>query len=693
MAKNNNIEIQDGRYDSEDVFLVLNTKEQDDLIQLGYRSHVIDAKEGGLAAWVASRGIGDGDGGRLTELFEDVDIVVLLLPLVTLRNAKTKKFVEALSEHLELATNTKLIVPELQAGESVRAYIQRNGNDLFTEAVASVEGRQASDSTSIEPEAQTAAQGKYLDILMSGDGMAATAALAMLEDHFEYAYDREQNLTIATPRQGTDILPISYDLDGTDIVNWLRDTYNQFTDSVIPYAAETGAIKTMGSKVVRSKKYIKTVKRVFKENGNVWIDLGNDTADCIRLNQEGWEVLPQLPEGLGSSFIRDESVRWINTPQTVNFKDSKDVLDFYLRPYINTSEDDWILLISWLVNHVLDNESPILMFLAEAGLGKSTACRALQFAAEGGFELEKLSKMPTKPDDLIVALAKQRVGSFDNISKISSDMSDTWCQSTTGLTYSKRKLRTDNETVTLKTRARIIANAISVNELRDDVKERLVNINLTQNIAQQMKTEELENFLVKNHATVYGALLSIAVEVLKVIDGAPVFETKGREGLRMQAYARVLWSLDQLWGTNGIHRYKESLNLSADDAYEDPLTMALLTTMARYGKDVPEDYRWVGSLPNIAIMAAYGNSTFLDRVTGSHDSGLSARGLPAEISRRAAGWKRLGIQVGESYRKTDRISGKKATHYEVQISGKTIYEELRTLNFQMLNEGRLENLG
>lgn len=685
-AVNNKIEIIKGSGTSEDVFLVLSIEEAADLEKLGYLAHVLDAKSGGLAAWNKARGIGDGDGGQLIEIFSGVDAVALLMPKYVFMEDKSQAFVETLGKTLLAATNTKLFVPELAVGQSVRQFISNHGEDTFDMSIGAVDGGDepiisGENASSVGPQ-----RNKYIELLQSGDGMAPTAALAMLEDHFTFAFDREKNMGVATPHSSTDIVKVSYDIEGTDVMNWLRDTFNQKTGMVIPLNSEVGSIKTMGSRVARSRIYIDTKKRVIKEGGNVWIDLANDSSECIKLNAEGWETFQQLPEGLGSSFIRDSSVLHIQTPAKVDFKDARSTLNQYLRPYVNSSEEDWTLLIAWLVNHVIDNESPILMFLAEAGLGKSTACRALQFAGEGGFELGELSKMPSKPDDLIVTLAGSRITTFDNISKISHEMSDTWCQSTTGVKYSKRKLRTDNEVVTLKTRSRIIANAISTNELRDDVKERLVTVKLTNDIVNQMKTDDLNSFLVENHPAVYGALLALAVRVLELQESAPVFPSKGREGLRMQAYARVLWSIDQLWGTSGIAHYKNELNLSAESAYDDPLTLSLMGAMAKYGSYVPEDNRWVGRLSNTAILNQHASSTFHERLNGSKEEALTPRALSGVLTRKAAEWKRLGIQIGAGYREYDPMSMRKATFYEVTISGDEITDEIRLLQIRLAEE-------
>lgn len=675
-----NVTIGEPQGTGNDTFLVLSQNEANDLLALGYRVHVIDPGEGGLTVWNKSRGTGDNE--KIAEYFRGVSDAVLLLPLWYTIEGKVQQFVENFSSKLS-AFGVKLFTPTLEVGQSVRQFIEENAENTYLVSVGdfedpSLKAAEASETS----DGSTDLSAKYRELMMSGEGMAPTTALTMLEDHFDFAYDRENNIAVAIPRPGTDMIPISYNVEGVDLINWLRVTFNDYTGLVTGKTMESNVFSTIGSKTVRSGKFTKTAKRVFRENGNVWIDLGNLSSDCIKLNADGWSLYPSLPQGLGRSFIRDGSVKAIETPQKVELKDAADTLKTYLRPYVNSSEEDWNLLVAWLVNHVLDNESPILMFIAEAGLGKSTACRALQFAGEGGFKLENLSKMPDKPKDLIANLTSKRISTFDNISKISHDMSDTWCQTTTGLEYTERKLFTNSEISTMETRTRIIANAISTNELRDDVKERLVTVRLTNDITNQMHEDDLKNFLVDNHPSVYGAALTLASKVLEIQGNAPVFPSKGPEGLRMQAYARVVWSLDQILGTNGIDHYKSELNLSAQEGFEDPLTQAIMQTMIKHGTYTPEG-TWVGRLFNTEILGEYSNVNFRDRLEGVKKEALSARGLPGAMSRKAAGWKRLGLQVGSSARTLNPYTGKKETYYEVVISGNDLVDELREMQYRM----------
>ena len=675
-----NVTIGEPQGTGADTFLVLSQNEANDLLALGYRVHVIDPGEGGLTAWNKSRGTGDNE--KIVNYFQGVSDAVLLLPLWFTIEDKVQQFVKAFETKLS-AFGVKLFTPTLEVGQSVRQYIQDHAENTYLVSVGDFEDPTVKASEQEETSKGSAdLAAKYRELMMSGEGMAPTTALTMLEDHFDFAYDRENNIAVASPRTGTDMVPISYDVEGTDILHWLRVTFNEYTGLVTGKTMESNVLSTVGSKTVRSGKCTKTAKRVFRENGNVWIDLGNLRSDCIKLNADGWNLFPMLPDGLGRSFIRDTSVKPIETPEKIELVDAADTLNTYLRPYINSSEGDWNLLVAWLVNHILDNESPILIFIAEAGLGKSTACRALQFAGEGGFELEDLSQMPFKSKDLIANLSNRRIGTFDNISKISHEMSDTWCRSTTGLEYTERKLFTNSEVSTMKTRARIIANAISTNELRDDVKERLVTIRLTNDIKNQMHEDVLKNFLVENHPKVYGAVLTLASNVLAIQDKAPVFPSKGPEGLRMQAYARVVWALDQILGTDGITHYKNELNLTAQEGFDDPLTLAIMHTMVKNGSYTPEG-NWVGRLFNSDILGEYTHASFRDRLEGVKKEALTSRGLAGAMSRKAAGWKRLGLQVGNSTRALNPASGNKETCYEVVISGDALVDELRELNFRM----------
>lgn len=666
----------------QDTFLVLNQNEANDLLALGFRVHVIDPGEDGITAWNKARGIGEIE--KNAEYFSNISDATLLLPLWFSTDTKVQQFIEALTKHLS-TFGVKLYNPTLKIGESVRQFISEHGENTYLISVGDFDDPTI-DKTPEDLESVKDLSGKYMALLDSDKDMSATTALRMMQDHFNTAFDPENNVAVAIPKSGTSMLTIAYDIEGVDMSHWLRDEYELNTEKVIAKNNVSSSISTLSSKAVRSGVKTKTVKRAHRDNGVVWIDLGNDTSDCVKVTKDGWSIYPHIPSEVGVSFIRDERVTPIKTPIQVPPEKAMDTLSTYLRPYINTSNEDWVLLVAWLVNHILENESPILMFLGEPGLGKSTACQALQFSGEGGYGLEELNDMPEKKQDLIVNLSSTRIGTFDNISKISNEMSDTWCQTTTGLTYKVRKLHTNNEVSKTKVTARIVANAITTNELRDDVKERLVTIRLTKDIENQMKKEHLETFLVENHPSVYGAALALAVKVLEVQENAPVFPSKGPQGMRMQEYARVLWSLDHILGTDGVNQYKETLDISAQEGYEDALTQAVMMTMIKHGTYIPEDDRWVGSLSNSDILNEYSNENFRDRIEGVKKKALTSRSLPNEFTRKSSGWRRLGIQVGPKSRATNPSTGKKDTYYEVVISGEELVDELRELQFRNLEQ-------
>ena len=66
------------------------------------------------------------------------------------------------------------------------------------------------------------------------------------------------------------------------------------------------------------------------------------------------------------------------------------------------------------------------------------------------------------------------VTSFDNVSSITSEQSDTLCRAVTGAGYTKRKLHTDSQEILLKFKRKVILNGIAFDIERDDLVGRTI---------------------------------------------------------------------------------------------------------------------------------------------------------------------------------------------------------------------------
>ena len=386
------------------------------------------------------------------------------------------------------------------------------------------------------------------------------------------------------------------------------------------------------------------------------------------------------------AFVPSESVRPISLPVAAEgVPEAMGVLTSHLKPFVNVEDRDWPLVAGWMVNHLIaGNNSPILMLLGTNGSGKSTACNAINYAVEGGRSVPDSLEFSGKKDDVMVTLSKHKVAVFDNISKISEDLSDNLAQVVYGKTYQKRKLRTDDDLVDLYIKSSVIMNGISTGQLREDLKDRMVVLNLAGTVSQQTNIFDLKASQVEHHPQVYGALLTLVSAVMRVLRDENIPAPKSRA--RMDDYARVLGALDHLLGTESVARYLETLDESAEDAQDDPLLLHSVALIRRQANYDEETQVWSGWLGTKELMDAYNtdNDTWNARLSGVHMEALTARTVPERLTRVQAEWARLGVEIRMGEKKRTTVNKRQQTAYPVYIHPKAaeLVREARSLDFE-----------
>ena len=92
----------------------------------------------------------------------------------------------------------------------------------------------------------------------------------------------------------------------------------------------------------------------------------------------------------------------------------------------------------------------------------------------GNTTKDNLFYLPNDIDALNIHFSNNLVTSFDNVSSITSEQSDTLCRAVTGAGYTKRKLHTDSQEILLKFKRKVILNGIAFDIERDDLVGRTI---------------------------------------------------------------------------------------------------------------------------------------------------------------------------------------------------------------------------
>ena len=120
---------------------------------------------------------------------------------------------------------------------------------------------------------------------------------------------------------------------------------------------------------------------------------------------------------------------------------------------------------------------PIMFFDGEAGSMKTTTTATIKRIIDpnGDSNEDNCTAISTRNDDLIIQLFNRYVSAFDNVTKVSQEMSDTLCRAITGSGNLKRELYTNAEETILNFRRKIILNGIVPSVEYPDLQDRIIS--------------------------------------------------------------------------------------------------------------------------------------------------------------------------------------------------------------------------
>jgi hypothetical protein len=172
--------------------------------------------------------------------------------------------------------------------------------------------------------------------------------------------------------------------------------------------------------------------------GKAYISLGDDKGRAIEITPNDVRVI----SGEGLPFVASQLMQQLCAPDTESSSSQTPIDE--LRSFLNVeSDDDFIVVVAWLVMALCGRGPyPILITKAEHGSGKTGFAERLGSLIDPC--VPKAFLLPEKVRDLVVT-AQNRFGLIiDNVSYISTEMSDALCVMAYGQGIGYRKLHTDS---------------------------------------------------------------------------------------------------------------------------------------------------------------------------------------------------------------------------------------------------------
>lgn len=226
--------------------------------------------------------------------------------------------------------------------------------------------------------------------------------------------------------------------------------------------------------------------RVALKDGSLYYDLVTSDWKSIRVTHDKVEII-DLDEN--SPIFRRAQCSY---EQIMPKFDGGDYLT-KLSELLCIVEEDRQLFQVHLIALLLESiPIPVMVFGGEAGSLKTTATTTVKRIIDpNGLKKEDNStSMASRNDDLILQLYNRYVTAFDNVTKITQEVSDILCRAITGSSNVRRELYTNMEETILSFTRKIVLNGIVPTLDYPDLQERIISYNRKNLSNEERLTEE-----------------------------------------------------------------------------------------------------------------------------------------------------------------------------------------------------------
>lgn len=395
----------------------------------------------------------------------------------------------------------------------------------------------------------------------------------MLEDvtFYENIYDRSVVYAEYTKPNGSIWLN---EVESEDFQAFLRIMYSERLDSDDELPAKRVLRRIRDEALTYCKN--RRIEVHFRLAGNLEDGIEYFLADekhrTVRITSGGQEIF----EKSKYKFTRHAGI----LQQVLPAKSEENIFDL-LKPFVNLSGDSFTLFTIWLIQAFCSGSHYCLFLSAEMGSGKSMLTQLIGQLLDPS-PAEKCL-LPATKDDLETFLSNHYLCSFDNVSTISKEYSDTFCVAVTGGSVARRQKFADKKMVYLPLHNVLVINGIGIAPTESDLAERSLFFNLKKLTSKELRPgKELEDAFEVARPRILGCIFDILSAAMNRIDGiipkAP--PRMGDAYKEMIAIAEALGitedELKRLLGEN-----TDAMNLART---ADPVVEAVAECMEKHGK-------------------------------------------------------------------------------------------------------------
>jgi len=292
------------------------------------------------------------------------------------------------------------------------------------------------------------------------------------------------------------------------------------------------------------------------ENGQIFVDLRNDEHTVIEVDKMGYrrhDFASEIPLFYGSSGM-------MPLPDPVGIAPNLGLL----RDFLNLRSDgDWRLLVVFMV-YSLRPFGPyvILVVSGIAGSSKSTFSRLVRMLIDPSSV--STQALPKSISDLMITANNSHLLVFDNVRKLSMDLSDAFCRIATGGGYRTRALYTNDEETLIHVTKPCILNGIDDVASQPDLVSRCILMDLPV-ITTRRTEEELNSTFAASHGAIFAGLMDTLSKTLSELDNITEAPTA-----RMADFARFGMAVER-----ALSWPKGSFNAAFEQNQQEQMTNSL----------------------------------------------------------------------------------------------------------------------
>lgn len=412
-------------------------------------------------------------------------------------------------------------------------------------------------------------------------------------------------------------------LDSNQTNSWLSQRLFSEHNKVAHVTVLKNVIRTLSGMALHKGDTAEVHTRLAEHNGKLYLDLANSNWEVVEISSRGWKVISNPPV----KFRRSRGMRALPEPQKGGSIDD-------LRPFINGSDDDFKMIVAWLIQAFMpEGPYPILFLTGEQGSAKSSVARLLRALIDPNLAPNRTE--PYGERNLMITAKNSWVLSIDNLSEIDTEFSDSLCRLSTGGGLGHRQNYTDDGEVIFHGMRPVIINGIGDIVTQSDLLDRVIRIELP-TVPPKARTPErvLAAQFEKARPKILGALLTALSRSLRNRKSV-----KLKELPRMADFALNVTAAESALGWKKgefIDLYKRKILEANSVALENnPLAQGVIHFMAR--KTV-----WRGSATDLLVNLKDSVPWSIQKQKGWP---VAANLLSRRLSKVAADLKAAGIRV------------------------------------------------